>query len=824
MTAFAVREVLREHPRHVVLVGLLLGLVIGPWTPIAVLLAVAAGAAAGMFWLAGDIGPDRHAAARPGAAGRPGPVRGSRPRALAFAVAVAVVLAGVGGQARVRALERTALRPLHGHVVRGDVTIVQAPRPQSSGGWSARASFRGEPVLLRVNAPRAFGDEGSADSADAAEAARRARSALAGAPGVGAIVAVRGAVRPPDEHARAIRAHAVIRVLDLRLTGRSRGGPAGFVDGVRRAAEDALAHGRDPTRVALLHGMVLGQDAGLPVTVRDEVRAAGLSHLTAASGANIVLLATLVIALSGLIGVPFHLRWVVVLGLIALYVPLAGGGPSIQRAGVMGAAGVVAVLAGRPSARWYALGLAGLATLTADPRAVADPGWQMSFAAVVALVTLARVWADRLARRRLPMPVAEALAVTGAATLATAPIIALHFGQVAPLSLPANLLVAPVVAPIMWLGFVAASLGVLVTPVAVVLDGIVDPLLGCVLAVAHRIAGAPGAAVAVPGGAVTVLVACAGTVLAVGAGGPPRVRLPGGRRLPVAVPVGAIAAAATLLAVVLAPGPPAPPPPVAGLRVSFLDVGQGDATLLEVPGHAVLVDTGPPDGDVVGALRRAGVRRLDALVVTHAQADHDGGAADVLDALPVGLVVDGRDGVRSPLGDRFAAVARRKRVRLAAVRAGHRLTAGTLTLRVLSPRSGPTSGATGGDPNQRAIVTQAEAAGARVLLTADAESDVLAGLDLTRIDVLKVAHHGSADPGLPTLLERLQPLVAGIQVGANNTYGHPAPSTLAALRAVPRVVRTDVDGTVRLDTAGDGRWTVTPPTAGIRRPAVRAAR
>jgi competence protein ComEC len=86
----------------------------------------------------------------------------------------------------------------------------------------------------------------------------------------------------------------------------------------------------------------------------------------------------------------------------------------------------------------------------------------------------------------------------------------------------------------------------------------------------------------------------------------------------------------------------------------------------------------------------------------------------------------------------------------------------------------------------------------RLLLTADAESDVTGPLDLPPVDALKVAHHGSADPGLPALLRRLHPRVAAIEVGRHNPYGHPAGSTLAALRIVPEVVRTDRDGTVRL--------------------------
>ena len=187
----------------------------------------------------------------------------------------------------------------------------------------------------------------------------------------------------------------------------------------------------------------------------------------------------------------------------------------------------------------------------------------------------------------------------------------------------------------------------------------------------------------------------------------------------------------------------------------------------------MLVDTGPPDGGVVARLRRAGVRRLDLLVVTHAQADHDGGAAAVLRAMPVGMLLDGRDGVREPLGaadGRGGAPpprrGRRARGRAVAARRRHRVA------RAVAAREAPDEHA-GADPNDRAIVTEARVGRFRMLLTADAESDVLANLDLEPVDVLKVSHHGSADPGLGALLERLRPRLAAIEVGAHNTYGHP---------------------------------------------------
>jgi competence protein ComEC len=104
-----------------------------------------------------------------------------------------------------------------------------------------------------------------------------------------------------------------------------------------------------------------------------------------------------------------------------------------------------------------------------------------------------------------------------------------------------------------------------------------------------------------------------------------------------------------------------------------------------------------------------------------------------------------------------------------------------------------------GNPNDHAIVTRLTHGAFSLLLTADAESNVIEPLHLEPVDVLKVAHHGSQDPGLPRLLERLRPRIAAIEVGRRNRYGHPAPPTLAALRrAVKTVIRTDRDGTVRL--------------------------
>ena len=243
----------------------------------------------------------------------------------------------------------------------------------------------------------------------------------------------------------------------------------------------------------------------------------------------------------------------------------------------------------------------------------------------------------------------------------------------------------------------------------------------------------------------------------------------------------AAALAALALAGLVAARADSPHPPNR-FTATFLDVGQGDATLLQAPGgHAVLIDGGPPGSGVVDGLRRRGVTALDVVVLTHAQEDHQGGLEEVLDRIPVRLLLDGGAGARNAAHARIVALALRRGTRMVTGAAGAaprgRPAAGRAQPPLRPPGERPDPGE---DPNQRAIVLVASYAGVRIFLPADAESDVTSGLSLPRVDVLKVAHHGSADEGLPDLLQRLHPSASVIEVGAGNRYGHPAPEALRA--------------------------------------------
>jgi competence protein ComEC len=631
------------------------------------------------------------------AAGRPAlvllaPLAVPRRPLLGLALLAAALAGSLGAHARIEQLDRTALRL--GSSISEQVTLLDLPHDTSFGGWQATVGVRGERVALTAGR-------------------WLPRPAVA----IGAHLRVAGSLKAAPDWMRSRNVHAALAATSVRPTGTARGGFAGFVDGIRARAERALSDG--PVS-GLLRGMVLGEGEALPVDVQDDFRAASLTHLVAASGQNVALLAALAVALGTALGLGLRGRLLLALALVVVYVPLAGAGPSIQRAGIMGGAALVAALAGRPSSRAYALLLAAAVTLLANPRAAADPGWQLSFAAVIGIAVGAGRVAGWLRDRRVPRGVADATAMTVAATVATAPLIALHFGRVSPIGLPANVLAAPAVAPVMWLGAIAAAVGQLSASAAVPFTAV---------------ASLPAAYLAWLGHAAA--------------------------NMRMVVPVCAVLGCAT----------PAPPE----LRISFLDVGQGDATLIQAGGRSVLVDAGPPGDHIAARLRGAGVRHLDLLVITHAQADHEGGVPDVLSHVPTKALLD---------GGRHQA------------RAGQVLHVGPIRLDVLSPPAGRRI--PGEDPNTSAIVLEATVDGVRTLLPADAESDVLSALPLEPVDLLKVSHHGSADPGLPALLSTLRPRAAVIEVGAHNRYGHPAASTLHALRGT-RVYRTDRDGTVRFE-------------------------
>jgi competence protein ComEC len=358
-----------------------------------------------------------------------------------------------------------------------------------------------------------------------------------------------------------------------------------------------------------------------------------------------------------------------------------------------------------------------------------------------------------------------------------------HFGRTSLVaSLPANLLALPAVAPLLWLSLAACALWPVAPGAAVALD-VAIRALGAYIGLCARFgAWLDGA---LPGRAL-LLALIAGMVA----------RLVW--RHPAAAGAGGLAG---LLVALAWPSSRSPPPPPLALRVTFLDVGQGDAALIEAPGLRALVDTGPPGARVERMLRRRGVTSLDALLLSHDQLDHDGRAAAIVRALRVRLLVTpALPGTSTSLREALKA-ARERGTRVVGGRAGIVLRSGTAVLQVVGPQHA-TRVTT---PNDAALIVLARQGACSFLLPADAESPVLLADALPQAGVLDVSHHGSADATLARLLARVRPRLAVISVGAHNTYGHPSPATLATLaQAGVPVRRTDLEGDISLACEGAG--------------------
>jgi competence protein ComEC len=533
-------------------------------------------------------------------------------------LAAALLLVGWWwGSARLDAIDRS---PLLSHVGTADRALVAVTGPARRSRFNLRVPGQmrrfgdeviREPVLLRLPPGRS--------------------------PPQGAILDLIGEISPPrgpsngfDERTwlRRHGVHVIVRASRWRVVGH-RGGVAGFADGLRARLARTMAPGLEGERRAVIAGIVLGEDEGLSEELRARFRASGLYHLLAVSGQNVALIVGGVLMLAYWIGLSRMVGEVIALGAIAGYVLAVGWQPSVVRAGVAGALASLAWLAARPRDRWYFLLLGAAVLLAWNPYSLLDAGFQLSFAAVAAIFVVVPRLEQSFAGYPVPRSLADVVAVSAACGVATAPILLTQFGSVPLYSIPANALAAPVVAPLLGIALVTALVAPAVPPLAVALAWVNGWLAAYLAGCARLIGGLPHAAVSARAALIMAVVGL-GLVVVVA-----RLRPPRAPRVAALVLLGALVAGGWRLR----SGSSALPPPT-GLRITFLDVGQGDGALLQVPGGAVLVDEGPPEANVAGQLRKLGLRSLSVVVLTHPQRDHIGGAAQVLGRFPVGLVLD----------------------------------------------------------------------------------------------------------------------------------------------------------------------------------------
>jgi competence protein ComEC len=571
------------------------------------------------------------------------------------------------GSVRVEALEASTLRGLVEETVTAELVITGAVR-ESSGWLSASAEVRklggspggeGEAVLLEVPPT-----DGAGDLPPLVQ---------------GMIVTLTARVKAPEgpsdsgfDQANQLRHQGISVIFQadrsaIRIVG-LRGGVSGWFDRLRAGAADHLSRGPDARVDEVLQGVVMGDTQGIDEDWLVAFRRSGTAHMLSVSGLHVGALAAMMLGLMRLLRAP---RWAGFLAAAAaafLLIPFVGASPPVVRAAVMLGVVLAGRWVGRSRDQWQVLALAAVAVLVLNPFAVFDVGFQLSFAAFVGMLVLLRPltrlfhgWPDALA---------SGVAVSVAASIGTAPVALLTFGQISLVAPLANLLVVPALPVITGLGMASAVLGCLWHGLSAALDWLVSlPVMWTVL-VCRLMARAPVLATSGLGRGLSMLVSAAVTLpLALAlAGRAPRVpfglhlpffgrvisrvrsRRPRQRRFAVLAACGVVVVGLLLgLAAypVLAWGTDtlvtaahrAGWPTDVELRV--LDVGQGNAMLIRTPAHKTLLFDGGPEGcDLAGQLRSLGVDHLDLVVISHPHADHFAGLLEAVGTLHVATLID----------------------------------------------------------------------------------------------------------------------------------------------------------------------------------------
>ena len=580
----------------------------------------------------------------------------------------------------------------------------------------------------------------------------------------------------------------------------------------------------------LLTAMTFGEgglNEPLPRQLRDDFRVAGMSHILVASGTQISFLCLLLLGLCRVLGL--RRGWILslVLPILFFYAALAGGAPSIWRAAIGGIFIAWAVLCGRDVDGLTLLSLALIVLVALEPLQLLSLSFQLSFSAAWGLIAFAptlRKWAQPVLGKGT---LTDFAAFSVGAQAGVLPIVLYHFGRVSLAGIGANFLGVPLAGVL-----VATGIAGLVFPLAA-LNGF---LTNGIVAVAVFAAGLPGAQIERPPVQLVLTIMIYSVYLTAifmsatrpsseDESTPESVWRALGeemqrdwQRRKIYFPRLPNIAIAAVLAIAIWSGFQFWNAKNQLLRVTILDVGQGESILIRsAKSRAVLIDGGSDAGGqrtnvgqsvIVPFLQTRGVKKLDAMVITHADADHCNGLLSVVREIPVALVLDGATG-NDVTATEYLELKReilKRKIPLIPARAGQKLNLGDATLSVLAPISPLLQG-----DNNNAAVLRLDHEKFSMVFTADIEKEaeerlVRRGANL-QCTILKVSHHGSQTSSTPLFLKAARPQAAVISCGRYNRFGHPGAGVLQRLnRQKINVFRTDLDGAVEITSDGEKSW------------------
>ena len=530
---------------------------------------------------------------------------------------------------------------------------------------------------------------------------------------------------------------------------------------------------------ALIPGMVLGDTSKQSPEFKEAMQRSGLAHLVAVSGANFAIVSTFVLWCMQFVIRRKKLRVLATAVALVCFIALVRPSPSVLRAAAMAAVLLSAQFGKRSSDSLPALGFAICAVVLGDPWQSRDAGFALSVLATAGLLLLAPRIQERLPTHK---KFAGALAPPIAAMVFCSPILVSLSGYLSPMSIVANFLAAPAVAPITVLGFIAA----LISPIAPWLAEVIIFLIrfpaGFITGVAHWIAAFP--VLTIHNGLIGFsLVALILTVI-------------------ILFRKNWKQTTAVLLILVISLGW-LQRWPAGDWHIAQCDVGQGDSLVINLGHHrAIVIDVGPDSTAADKCLRDLKIKEISLLILSHFHADHVGGLPAVLHGRKVGQVWISNN--LQPEIESRSALDALNASQIATVQKGLVTQIGQVNLKVLWPEASVRSfeelPGEGSMINNSSIAVLLTTADWSLFSAGDLEPPAQRELVnlVSPVDIYKVSHHGSKYQD-EALAKALSPQIGLISVGAKNPYGHPAPESIDSLtRLGTQVLRTDRDGAVAI--------------------------